>query len=80
MVTNPLSVALGEPAINPGPRRMICAALAEVTSRGLHVRISIPGNEIAPRTFNPRLGVERFVHFGNNRTRAPSALLHCWIR
>jgi cobalt-precorrin-5B (C1)-methyltransferase len=60
VVTKPgLSVAPGEPAINPGPRKMIRAALSEVTNRGVHVRISIPGgNEMALRTFNPRLGVE----------------------
>lgn len=58
-VTKPgLSIPPGEPAINPTPRRMIHAALAEVTSRGLNVRISIPGGcEIAARTFNPRLGI-----------------------
>lgn len=53
-----LSVPPGEPAINPGPRRMIEAAVREVTSEGLTVRISIPGGEeLAKRTFNPRLGV-----------------------
>jgi cobalt-precorrin-5B (C1)-methyltransferase len=53
-----LAVPPGEPAINPGPRRMIEAALREVTSEGLRVRISIPGGgELAKRTFNPRLGV-----------------------
>jgi cobalt-precorrin-5B (C1)-methyltransferase len=37
---------------------MIEAALREVTSEGLRVRISIPGGgELAKRTFNPRLGV-----------------------
>jgi len=53
-----LSVPPGQPAINPGPRRMIEAALREVTSEGLTVRVSIPGGEeLAKRTFNPRLGV-----------------------
>jgi cobalt-precorrin-5B (C1)-methyltransferase len=53
-----LSVPVGEPAINPGPRRMIAAALAEVTPRGARVRISIPGGaDLACRTFNPRLGI-----------------------
>jgi cobalt-precorrin-5B (C1)-methyltransferase len=58
-VTKPgLSIPPGEPAINPVPRRMICSALADVTSRGLEVRVSIPGGrEIAERTFNPRLGI-----------------------
>ena len=53
-----LSVPPGEPAINPGPREMIRSALADVASRGFLVRVSIPGgDEIARKTFNPRLGV-----------------------
>jgi cobalt-precorrin-5B (C1)-methyltransferase len=60
IVTKPgLSVPVGEPAINPVPRRMIRAAVREVTDRGVRVTISIPGGrELAARTFNPRLGVE----------------------
>jgi cobalt-precorrin-5B (C1)-methyltransferase len=59
-VTKPgLSVPRGEPAINPGPRRMISQAVREVTPRGVLVRVSIPGGgELAARTFNPRLGIE----------------------
>jgi cobalt-precorrin-5B (C1)-methyltransferase len=58
-VTKPgLQVPPGQPAINPVPRRMILAAVRQVTSRGLHVQIAIPGGrEIAGRTFNPRLGI-----------------------
>jgi cobalt-precorrin-5B (C1)-methyltransferase len=58
-VTKPgLQVPPGEPAINPVPRRMIVAAVRQVTPRGLHVEIAIPGGrQIAARTFNPRLGV-----------------------
>jgi cobalt-precorrin-5B (C1)-methyltransferase len=58
-VTQPgLQVPPGQPAINPVPRRMIVAAVRQVTSRGLHVEIAIPGGrEIAARTFNPRLGI-----------------------
>jgi cobalt-precorrin-5B (C1)-methyltransferase len=53
-----LSLPVGEAAINPGPRRMITAALREITDRGCRVTVSIPGgNEIAKRTFNPRLGI-----------------------
>lgn len=53
-----LSVPPGEPAINPGPRDMIRAAVREVTSRPVNVRVSIPGGmELAQRTFNPRLGI-----------------------
>ena len=59
-VTKPgLSVPPGEPAINPVPRRMIREAVREVTDRPVRVTISIPGgNELAAKTFNPRLGVE----------------------
>lgn len=58
-VTRPgLSVPPGEPAINPGPRRMIAAALREVSAGGYEVTIAIPGGaELAARTFNPRLGI-----------------------
>jgi len=59
-VTKPgLSMPLGEPAINPGPRRMIREAVREVTHQGVQVTISIPGGrKLAEKTFNPRLGVE----------------------
>ncbi len=54
-----LSVPVGEPAINPGPRRMITEAVREVTDIPLVVRVSIPGGEkLAQKTFNPKLGVE----------------------
>jgi cobalt-precorrin-5B (C1)-methyltransferase len=60
VVTRPgLQVPPGEPAINPVPRRMIAAAVAEVTPRGVRVELSIPGGrQVALRTFNPRLGIE----------------------
>jgi len=59
IVTKPgLQVPPGEPAINPVPRRMIAAAVREVTQRGVRVEIAIPGGaELAGRTFNPRLGI-----------------------
>ena len=63
-VTRPgLPLPPGEPAINPAPRAMIQANLAEVAQRhgvGLDaiVEISVPGGErIAERTANGRLGI-----------------------
>ncbi len=58
-VTKPgLGLAVGAPAINPVPRRMILAALAEVSSRPLLVTFSVPGGQaMADRTTNARLGI-----------------------
>lgn len=58
-VTRPgLMVPPGEAAINPVPRAMICAAIREVSDGGFTISVSIPGGqELAQRTFNPRLGV-----------------------
>jgi cobalt-precorrin-5B (C1)-methyltransferase len=59
-VTKPgLQVPPGEPAINPGPRGMIRAAVREATPAGLRITLSIPGGrDLAAKTFNPRLGVQ----------------------
>jgi cobalt-precorrin-5B (C1)-methyltransferase len=58
-----LPVPPGEPAINPVPRRMIAAGIAEVAAaaqaRGdVEVEIAVPGGEaLAAKTLNARLGI-----------------------
>lgn len=53
-----LGLPVGVPAINPVPRRMILAALAEVTAEPLTVTFSVPGGEaMAEKTTNARLGI-----------------------
>jgi cobalt-precorrin-5B (C1)-methyltransferase len=58
-VTMPgLGLDVGGPAINPVPRRMITAAVREVTDRPVLVTISVPGGEaMAAKTSNDRLGI-----------------------
>ena len=56
-----LSVPVGEPSINPGPRELMRRAARELlgTSDGLVVTVSIPaGVELAAKTLNPVLGVK----------------------
>ncbi len=64
-VTKPgLPVAVGEPAINPVPRRMMQEAIAEVAAAhggdgDVEIEISVAdGAELARSTWNPRLGIE----------------------
>jgi len=53
-----LGLPVGTPAINPVPRQMINAALAEVTDRPLVVTFSVPGGQaMAAKTTNERLGI-----------------------
>src|SRR5699024_2089631 len=63
-VTRPgLPLEVGEPAINPVPRRLITEAVREVADRhgaggDVAVRIDVPsGEEMAGHTWNPRLGI-----------------------
>jgi len=64
VVTLPgLQVAVGEPAINPVPRKMVAAMLEKMaleyeTETGFVVKPFVPdGEKIAGQTFNPRVGV-----------------------
>jgi cobalt-precorrin-5B (C1)-methyltransferase len=64
-VTRPgLQLAVGEPAINPVPRRMMTDAVREIAEQNsarpdLVIEVSIPGGEaLAKKTLNGRLGIE----------------------
>ena len=64
LVTKPgLAVEVGEPAINPGPRRLIegvvnKAAAEELKNCGISIEIRVPqGAALAKKTLNPRLGI-----------------------
>jgi cobalt-precorrin-5B (C1)-methyltransferase len=66
VVTKPgLEVAVGEPAINPGPVRMIEEAVYQVYQQlcmpfrhHVHVEVFVPrGEELARKTLNARLGI-----------------------
>ena len=53
-----LPVAVGEPAINPVPRKMMLAVAAELGVADAEIEISVPeGEALAARTWNPRLGI-----------------------
>ncbi|APX90513.1 cobalt-precorrin-5B (C(1))-methyltransferase [Brevirhabdus pacifica] len=65
IVTRPgLPVPVGEPAINPVPRRMMTETLEGIArdhavAADFDVTISVPGGaELALQTWNPRLGIE----------------------
>ncbi|NOU61120.1 cobalt-precorrin-5B (C(1))-methyltransferase CbiD [Marinifilum caeruleilacunae] len=59
-----LQVSVGEPAINPVPRKMVSTVLERLseeyeTDLAFDVKAFIPeGEELAKQTFNPRIGVE----------------------
>ena len=65
MVTKPgLPLVVGEPAINPVPRKMISEAVRTICEDynrpcDFEIEVAIPGGEeIAEQTWNPRLGIE----------------------
>ncbi|MBZ0215585.1 MAG: cobalt-precorrin-5B (C(1))-methyltransferase [Fimbriimonadaceae bacterium] len=58
-----LPVGVGQPAINPVPRKMMRQVILELTDKfggsgDVEIEISVPGGaELAKRTWNPRLGI-----------------------
>ena len=55
-----LSLAVGEPAINPGPRQLVYNSIKDIIGdKACLVRVDIPaGKELATKTLNPVLGIE----------------------
>jgi cobalt-precorrin-5B (C1)-methyltransferase len=59
-----LPIAVGEPAINPTPRRMMAEQIAMLAAvhgspGDVEITVSIPGgNDLARQTWNPRLGIK----------------------
>ena len=63
-ITKPgLPIEVGEPAINPIPRKMISSAIKELATEiggttNVEVKISVPGGDkLALKTWNPKLGI-----------------------
>jgi cobalt-precorrin-5B (C1)-methyltransferase len=53
-----IGLEVGEPAVNPVPRKMIVQELSALYEGGLDVTVSVPGGaELAQKTFNPKLGI-----------------------
>lgn len=53
-----LGIPIGEPAINPTPRRMITEEARSLTDKGIDVTISVEnGEELWHQTFNHKVGV-----------------------
>lgn len=56
-----MSIPVGEPAINPGPRKMVAAVIEALLppERSCKITVSVPdGEELAKHTLNPILGVK----------------------
>jgi cobalt-precorrin-5B (C1)-methyltransferase len=81
-----LQLGVGEPAINPVPRKMIADALQEVLGEGLggkrcRVAVSVPGGEIlAEKTFNSRLGIVGGLSILGTSGRVVPRSEEAWLR
>jgi len=59
-----LPIGVGEPAINPVPRRMMTDVVTDLAGRygqrpDVRIAVSVPGGvELAEKTWNPRLGIK----------------------
>jgi cobalt-precorrin-5B (C1)-methyltransferase len=82
-VTKPgLQIPVGEPAINPVPRKAIAHAVREVMPhRKVTITLSIPGGaERARHTFNPKLGVEGGLSILGTSGRIVPRSEEAWFR
>ena len=53
-----LGIPVGEPAVNPTPRKMIISEIRSLSSADYDVMIEVEGGEeLAKKTFNPKVGV-----------------------
>ncbi len=78
-----LQLEPGEPAINPVPREMIRAALAEVLGDRVDALVTVGalgGSELAAKTFNRRLGIEGGISIIGTTGRVEPKSTEAWMR
>lgn len=78
-----LQIPPGEPAINPVPRMQIAQAVREILGDegSFRLTVSVPGGqELALRTFNPRLGVVGGISILGTTGRVKPKSAHAWLQ
>lgn len=78
-----LQLAVGESAINPVPRAMISSALEGVLGEGVGAVVTVSvigGEEVARKTFNPRLGIEGGISIIGTTGRVEPKSSEAWMR